>query len=58
MDINSGQPWSEMDLSDLKDCLRRGDSVAEIANFLCRDEEEVRAKIEELNLFDEQQTGS
>ena len=46
-----------MDLSDLKDGLRRGDSVAEIAKFLCRDEEEVRAEIEALHLIDEQQTG-
>jgi len=48
MDINNGQPWSEMDLVDLNDGLWRGDWVAEIARFLCREEEEVRAKISRL----------
>jgi len=38
MDVNSGQPWSEMDISDLTNCLDYGDTFAQTARFLCRDE--------------------
>jgi len=47
-DANSGQPWSEMDLSDLADCVRLRQAVEEIATFLCRSRREVRDKIAEL----------
>jgi hypothetical protein len=50
MDTNSGEPWSEMDLEDLRHSLDYGDTVAETASFLCRDEDEVREKIKELAL--------
>jgi hypothetical protein len=50
MDANSGEPWSEMDLEDLRHSLDYGDTVAETASFLCRDEDEVREKIMELGL--------
>jgi hypothetical protein len=36
------------DLADLKQCLRRRDSVKAIAEFLCREPGEVRAKIAEI----------
>jgi hypothetical protein len=47
-DINSGKPWSEMAIRDLQDALRRGYEIEDIATFLCRDADEVRAKVAEL----------
>jgi hypothetical protein len=47
-DINSGKPWSEMDLADLDEFLADGKSAAFIADYLCRDVDEVEAKIAEL----------
>ena len=38
-DINSGKPWSELDLRDLRYCLEAGEPVEDTANFLCRDVE-------------------
>jgi hypothetical protein len=49
MDIDSGQPWSELSIRDLQDWVRLGTPVNEIAIFLCRDTEEVLAKIDELD---------
>jgi hypothetical protein len=46
--LNSGQPWSELDLSDLRYGLAAGETVEAIAEFLCRDVAEVRAKTAEL----------
>ena len=46
--INTGKPWSEMDLADLKFCLATGWPAEEIANFLCRNVDEVRAKVAEI----------
>ena len=46
--INSGKPWSEMGLDDLANCLKLGEPVEQIADFLCRDIEEVEAKVAEL----------
>lgn len=48
--INSGKPWSDLDLSDLRQCVRERQSVGDIADFLCRDREEVVAKIAALEL--------
>lgn len=45
MNINAGNPWSDVDMADLENCVARGDSVEEIADFLCRDVKEVKAKI-------------
>jgi hypothetical protein len=42
MDINSGQPWSEMSIADLEQALRIGEPIEQIATFLCRDVDEVR----------------
>ena len=47
-DLNSGKPWSEMDLFDLGNSVRLRESVDEIATFLCRSRREVREKIAEL----------
>jgi len=52
MDANSGEPWSEADISDLKNELDHGRTVAETASFLCRDEDEVREKMKELRLVE------
>jgi hypothetical protein len=40
MDANSGEPWSEADISDLKNEIERGQAVAKTASFLCRDVDE------------------
>ena len=52
MDANSGEPWSEADISDLKNELDHGRTVAETASFLCRDEDEVRQKARQLGLVE------
>jgi hypothetical protein len=52
MDANSGEPWSEMDISDLTNEIVRGRTMAETASFLCRDEDEVRQKAMELGLLE------
>ena len=44
MDANSGEPWSEMDIADLTHSLDFGDTFAQTASFLCKDEDEVRQK--------------
>jgi hypothetical protein len=51
-DINDGKPSSEMDLFDLRNSLAYGESIEELAAFLCRSGtvEEVRRKAEELGL--------
>ena len=51
MDANSGEPWSEMDISDLTNELAHGRTMAETASFLCRDEDEVRQKAKEFDLL-------
>jgi hypothetical protein len=43
--INEGKPWPRMDLIDLRSSLALGRSVAYIADFLCRSDDEVRDKI-------------
>jgi hypothetical protein len=52
IDIYDGEPWSEMDLWDLRNSLAYGDSIEEVAEFLCRSGtlDEVRRKAEELAL--------
>jgi hypothetical protein len=47
-DLNTSKPWSEMDLFDLANSVRLGDTIEEIAGFLCRSRREVRDKIVEL----------
>ena len=48
MDANSGEPWSEADISDHKNEIAHGRTMAQTASFLCRDEDEVRQKAREL----------
>jgi hypothetical protein len=50
--VNSGQPWSELDVSDLRELRREGRSIAEIGEYLCREVEEVEDKAAELGLKD------
>jgi len=50
MEINSGEPWSEMDVWELKNSMRYGRSFAEVAGFLYRDESEVRQMADALGL--------
>jgi hypothetical protein len=52
-DLNTGKPWSEMDLFDLANSVRLGDPIKEIAGFLCRSRREIRDKIAELTLSGE-----
>ena len=46
--INSGKPWSELDLDDLRYCLEAGERAELIAYFLGRNVDEVRAKTAEI----------
>ena len=51
--INTGKVWSEMDLTDMKDFAPQM-LAKELADYLCRSEEEVIAKAKELGLeFDQ-----
>jgi len=50
MDTNSGEPWSEMDVWELKNSMKYGRSFAEVAGFLYREESEVRQMAEALGL--------
>ena len=45
----SGEPWARADLFFLDHTLRHGMAVEEVAGFLGRDSEEVRAKARELD---------
>jgi len=36
VDLNDGEPWSEMDDRDLRASVAAGDSLPETASFLCR----------------------
>jgi hypothetical protein len=46
--LNEGKPWSEMDLVDFRSAIGIGRSVMDIADFLCRSEDEVRERIASL----------
>ena len=46
--ISSGQPWSEMDMADLFDMHESGMPVDQIADYLCREIDEVQTKIDEV----------
>jgi hypothetical protein len=51
-DIYDGEPWSEMDIEDLKGAVAYGSSLEEVAEFLCRSDTplDVAAKAKELGL--------
>jgi hypothetical protein len=44
----SGKPWSATDIADLQKDLRLGTPIEQIANFLCRELDEVQHKLAEL----------
>jgi len=51
--INTGKAWSEMDDRDLQSCFVKGEPVThkvviDAADFLCRNGEEVRARLRQL----------
>ncbi len=46
------QPWSRADLEDLQYYLDYGNTLADAASMLCRDEAEVRQKPNELGLME------
>jgi hypothetical protein len=48
----SGKPWSATDLADLRNDLRLGTPIEEIANFLCRELNEVERKAAEIERAD------
>ena len=50
MDANSGEPWSNVVVSDFKNELDHGRTIAETASFLCWNVYEVRAKMKDLRL--------
>jgi len=47
--VNSGREWSRVDLEDIRDFIPVM-TLAELADYLCRPEEEVAAKLEELKV--------
>ena len=47
---NAGREWSEMDIMDLHQCIKTGDSAAQTATFLRRTIGEVSKKAAELGL--------
>ena len=47
---NAGKEWSPMDVIDLRQCIKTGDSAEETAQFLHRSVGEVREKAIELGL--------
>jgi hypothetical protein len=53
MDIYDGEPWSEMDIEDLRAELEHGSSIEEAAQFLCRADsvEEVERKARGLGVI-------
>jgi hypothetical protein len=53
-DINSGKEWLALDLADLHSGLVHGYSLEELAQFLCRDVQEVQAKMGELGFADKE----
>jgi hypothetical protein len=50
MNLNSGKPWSQTTLHDLRYWLNHGESVEQVAELLCRDVNEVGEKMAELGI--------
>jgi hypothetical protein len=48
--LNTGEPWGEIDTRDLLWCVADGQSAEEIADFLCRTPSEIWARMAELRL--------
>jgi hypothetical protein len=47
VNINTGKNWSEMDLQDIRD-FAPVMTISELANYLCRSEQEVADKLKEI----------
>jgi len=56
MDANSGEPWTEMDIQDLRASLDFGNTYADAASMRM-DEDEVRRKAKELGLVEHRKNG-
>ena len=52
MDAYSGEPWTEMDIPDLRASLDFGNRYADAASMLRRHEDELRQKAKELGLVE------
>jgi hypothetical protein len=50
-DIYDGEPWSEMDIEDLKGAVAYGSSLQEVAEFLCRSGTPLDVAAKELGLM-------
>jgi hypothetical protein len=48
--LNTGTPWSEMDIFELRNSLEHGDPPEKVADFLSRTRSEIREKMAELGL--------
>ena len=48
--LNTGTTWSETEIRDLKWCIEHREPVEYIADFLCRQQAEIREKMAELGL--------
>jgi hypothetical protein len=55
--LNDDLPWSVAAIEDLLAGVAHGESLAEIADFLCRSEDQVREEAIALGLIDEFATG-
>jgi hypothetical protein len=53
----SGEPWTEMNIQDLRAYLDFGNTYADAASMLRRDEDEVRQKAKELGLVEHRKNG-
>jgi len=49
--VNTGKPWSSIEVTDLERCMKSGFSVDQAADFLCRTPQEIRSKALELGLL-------
>jgi hypothetical protein len=52
--IDKREAWSKWELDDLALCIADGRSVSDVADLLCRSEEAVRLKAEELRLVEKE----
>jgi len=50
MNLNTGKEWSEIDDRDLRQATTFANDAAEVADFLCRDVEEVHERARQLGL--------
>ena len=48
--LNTGEPWAEIDNFDLRYGVEHGDDAAKLADFLCRTVAEVRTQAREFGL--------